>query len=170
MTRRLRSTIWMPPRKSIPACSRSTLPTTPRRRAENLQRARLARRYPEVRAVFGEPRRMMADVPFMFRHPSRRASKSAHLRMTTPLSSPGYRSDMRVSLTTWNINSVRLRIDLVAKFLKSVRPDVLCLQETKCIDDAFPLKRFKRLGYEHVALNGQKGYHGVAVISKLPFE
>ena len=77
---------------------------------------------------------------------------------------------MRFSLTTWNINSVRLRIDLVAKFLKSMRPDVLCLQETKCIDDAFPLKRLKRLGYEHVALNGQKGYHGVAVISKLPFE
>jgi exodeoxyribonuclease-3 len=77
---------------------------------------------------------------------------------------------MRFSLTTWNINSVRLRIDLVAKFLKSVRPDVLCLQETKCVDDAFPLKRFRRLGYEHVALNGQKGYHGVAVVSKLPFE
>ena len=77
---------------------------------------------------------------------------------------------MRFTLTTWNINSVRLRIDLVAKFLKAARPDVLCLQETKCIDDAFPLKRFKRLGYEHVALNGQKGYHGVAIVSKLPFE
>ena len=77
---------------------------------------------------------------------------------------------MRFSLTTWNINSVRLRIDIVAKFLKSARPDVLCLQETKCIDDAFPLKRFKRLGYEHVALNGQKGYHGVAIVSKLPFD
>ena len=77
---------------------------------------------------------------------------------------------MRLSLTTWNINSVRLRINLVAKFLKAVRPDVLCLQETKCIDDAFPLKRFRRLGYEHVALNGQKGYHGVAVVSRLPFE
>ena len=77
---------------------------------------------------------------------------------------------MRLSLTTWNINSVRLRIDLVAKFIKAVRPDVLCLQETKCIDDAFPLKRFRRLGYEHVALNGQKGYHGVAIISKLPFD
>src|SRR5258708_5362920 len=77
---------------------------------------------------------------------------------------------MRLSLTTWNINSVRLRIDLVAKFLRAHRPDVLCLQETKCIDDAFPTKRFKRLGYEHIALNGQKGYHGVAVISKLPFE
>src|SRR6201992_198252 len=77
---------------------------------------------------------------------------------------------MQFKLTTWNINSVRLRIDLVAKFLKSVRPDVLCLQETKCPDDAFPLKRFRRLGYEHVAINGQKGYHGVAVISRLPFE
>ncbi len=77
---------------------------------------------------------------------------------------------MRVKVTTWNINSVRLRIDLVAKFLKSARPDVLCLQETKCPDDAFPLKRFKRLGYEHAALNGQKGYHGVAVLSRLPFE
>ena len=77
---------------------------------------------------------------------------------------------MRLTLTTWNINSVRLRIDLVAKFIKSVRPDVLCLQETKCIDDASPLKRFKRLGYEHVALNGQKGYHGVAIVSKIPFE
>src|SRR3569833_175021 len=77
---------------------------------------------------------------------------------------------MRFSLTTWNINSVRLRIDLVAKFLKSARPDVLCLQETKCIDDAFPLKRFKRHGYEHVALDGQKGHHGVAIVSKNPFE
>ena len=77
---------------------------------------------------------------------------------------------MQLKLTTWNINSVRLRIDLVAKFIKSVRPDVLCLQEIKCLDDAFPRKRFKRLGYEHIALNGQKGYHGVAVISRLPFD
>ncbi|HEX7882767.1 MAG TPA: exodeoxyribonuclease III [Afipia sp.] len=77
---------------------------------------------------------------------------------------------MRLTLTTWNINSVRLRIDLVAKFIKATRPDVLCLQETKCVDDAFPLKRFKRLGYEHIALNGQKGYHGVAIVSKIPFE
>ena len=77
---------------------------------------------------------------------------------------------MPLKITTWNINSVRLRIDLVAKFLKSARPDVLCLQETKCPDDAFPLKRFQRLGYEHAALNGQKGYHGVAVLSRVPFE
>src|SRR5579864_3658756 len=77
---------------------------------------------------------------------------------------------VKLKLTTWNINSVRLRINLVAKFIKAVRPDILCLQETKCPDDRFPLKRFKRLGYEHVALNGQKGYHGVVVLSRLPFE
>ena len=77
---------------------------------------------------------------------------------------------MQLTVTTWNINSVRLRINLVAKFIKAVRPDVLCLQETKCPDDKFPLKRFQRLGYEHVALNGQKGYHGVVVLSRLPFE
>ena len=77
---------------------------------------------------------------------------------------------MQLSITTWNVNSVRFRINLVARFIKAARPDVLCLQETKCPDDKFPLKRFKRLGYEHVALNGQKGYHGVVVLSRLPFE
>jgi exodeoxyribonuclease-3 len=77
---------------------------------------------------------------------------------------------MRLTITTWNINSVRLRINSVARFLKAAQPDVLCLQETKCPDDRFPRKRFKRLGYEHIALNGQKGYHGVVVVSRLPFE
>jgi exodeoxyribonuclease III len=77
---------------------------------------------------------------------------------------------MRLTVTTWNINSVRLRINLVAKFLRNVQPDVICLQETKCPDDKFPLKRFARLGYVHAALNGQKGYHGVAILSRLPFD
>ena len=77
---------------------------------------------------------------------------------------------MPITVTTWNINSVRLRINLVARFIKAVRPDILCLQETKCPDDRFPRKRFRRLGYENVALNGQKGYHGVVVLSRLPFE
>jgi exodeoxyribonuclease-3 len=77
---------------------------------------------------------------------------------------------VKLTVTTWNINSVRLRIDLVAKFIKAVRPDILCLQETKCPNDAFPRKRFNRLGYDNVALNGQKGYHGVVVLSRLPFE
>ena len=76
---------------------------------------------------------------------------------------------MRFSLTTWNINSVRLRIDLVARFLDEHKPDVLCLQETKCPDGQFPSGEFRRLGYPHIALNGQKGYHGVAVISRHPF-
>jgi exodeoxyribonuclease-3 len=77
---------------------------------------------------------------------------------------------MQLKVTTWNINSVRLRINLVAKFIKAARPDVLCLQETKCPDEKFPLRRLKRLGYEHVALNGQKGYHGVVVLSRFPFD
>jgi exodeoxyribonuclease III len=77
---------------------------------------------------------------------------------------------MRLTVSTWNINSVRLRIELLAKYVKSVRPDILCLQETKCPDDRFPLKRLRRLGYEHVALNGQRGHHGVAVLSHLPFD
>ena len=77
---------------------------------------------------------------------------------------------MKLTVTTWNINSVRLRIDLVAKFVKAARPDVICLQETKCPDDKFPVKRFGRLGYPHAALNGQKGYHGVAVLSRLPLD
>jgi exodeoxyribonuclease-3 len=77
---------------------------------------------------------------------------------------------MPLTVTTWNINSVRLRINLIARFLRAAQPDVLCLQETKCPDDAFPLKRFRKLGYEHVALNGQKGYHGVSVVSRVPFD
>jgi exodeoxyribonuclease III len=75
---------------------------------------------------------------------------------------------VRFSLATWNINSVRLRIDLVARLLREERPDVLCLQETKCRDSEFPYVPFHKLGYPHVAVNGQKGYHGVAVASKLP--
>ena len=73
------------------------------------------------------------------------------------------------TLATWNINSVRLRIDLVEAFLVAHRPDVLCLQETKCRDAEFPVAAFKRLGYDHLAINGQKGYHGVAIASRLPF-
>jgi exodeoxyribonuclease III len=77
---------------------------------------------------------------------------------------------MRLRLSTWNINSVRLRMDLVQKFVEQAQPDVLCLQETKVEDGKFPLADARRLGFPHVAFNGQKGYHGVAVFSKLPFE
>ena len=76
---------------------------------------------------------------------------------------------MTLAIATWNINSVRLRIRQVGMFLDRFAPDVLCLQETKCPDDRFPLKPFRNRGYDHVLLNGQKGYHGVAIISRLPF-
>jgi len=76
---------------------------------------------------------------------------------------------LRFSIATWNINSVRLRLGLVTRFLTDEKPDVLCLQETKCPDGQFPMSEFKALGYEHIAINGQKGYHGVAVLSRHPF-
>tara|TARA_R110000868_G_scaffold147244_3_gene368525 strand:+ start:616 stop:1431 length:816 start_codon:yes stop_codon:yes gene_type:complete len=74
-----------------------------------------------------------------------------------------------VKIATWNINSVRLRIELAKQLLADETPDVLCLQEIKCVDDAFPLKDFQKAGYEHIAINGQKGYHGVAIVSRIPF-
>lgn len=77
---------------------------------------------------------------------------------------------MTIKIATWNINSVRLRIDLVCKFLNEHQPDVLCLQEIKCQNDQFPLKKIKHLGYEYAEVNGQKAYHGVATISKLPIK
>ncbi len=73
---------------------------------------------------------------------------------------------MTLTIATWNINSVRLRIETVARFVAEHQPDVLCLQETKCIDGQFPLADVKRMGYEHTAIHGQKGYHGVAVFSR----
>ncbi|PRD44448.1 exodeoxyribonuclease III [Phyllobacterium phragmitis] len=75
---------------------------------------------------------------------------------------------MSFSIATWNINSVRLRLPLVEQFLRDSRPDVLCLQETKCPDDLFPHAAFHALGYDHIAVSGQKGYHGVATISRRP--
>lgn len=75
---------------------------------------------------------------------------------------------VRFSVATWNINSVRLRIELVSRFLKEQAPDILCLQETKCRNSEFPLSAFHKLGYPYVAINGQKGYHGVAIASKFP--
>lgn len=76
---------------------------------------------------------------------------------------------MQLSITTWNINSVRLRFPIVKDLLEAERPDVLCLQETKTPDDRFPAADFKALGYLHQAFIGNKGYNGVAILSKLPF-
>jgi exodeoxyribonuclease III len=74
----------------------------------------------------------------------------------------------RISIASWNINSVRFRFDIVARFLAEMAPDILCLQETKAENSAFPLKDFHALGYDHVLINGQKMHHGVAIISKIP--
>src|SRR5215475_1517579 len=74
-----------------------------------------------------------------------------------------------MKLATWNINSVRLRIDLVKRFLKEHATDAIALQETKVINDLFPRAAFEKLGYVHHAIHGQKGYHGVAVLSRIPF-
>lgn len=73
-----------------------------------------------------------------------------------------------VCVTTWNINSVRLRLPHVEKYLREEAPDVLCLQEIKCQEHQFPAEAFAELGYRHQAVHGQKGYHGVATVSRLP--
>jgi exodeoxyribonuclease III len=74
-----------------------------------------------------------------------------------------------IRLATWNINSVRLRLPLLARMAEEQKPDIVCLQETKVEDTKFPLKDIQKLGFEHVAINGQKGYHGVAILSRHPF-
>ena len=74
-----------------------------------------------------------------------------------------------MKIATWNINSVRHRIALVTRFLRDEQPDVLALQETKVTDDLFPAEPIRKLGYVHQAIHGQKAYHGVAILSRLPF-
>ncbi len=76
---------------------------------------------------------------------------------------------MVFSLVTWNINSVRLRIGLVERLIRESAPDIICLQETKCPQGQFPSAPLKALGYDHIAEFGQKGYHGVAIVSRIPF-
>lgn len=77
---------------------------------------------------------------------------------------------MKISIATWNINSVRLREQTVLRFLEEQQPDILCLQEIKCQNDQFPMKSFKAMGYEYIEVAGMKAYHGAATISKLPLE
>lgn len=73
-----------------------------------------------------------------------------------------------IKIASWNINSVRARIDIVERFLREEAPDVLCLQETKVMNDLFPAGPFRQLGYNHHILHGQKMHHGVAIISRIP--
>jgi exodeoxyribonuclease III len=72
-------------------------------------------------------------------------------------------------IATWNVNSIRQRMDSLQAWLKERQPDIVCLQEIKCTDDAFPREPLQALGY-NVAVHGQKTFNGVALLSKLPFD
>lgn len=74
-----------------------------------------------------------------------------------------------VQIATWNVNSVRQRLEHLTRYLRDVNPDVLCLQELKCTDEAFPYNEVESCGY-NVAVHGQKGFNGVAILSKAPIE
>ncbi len=77
---------------------------------------------------------------------------------------------MRLRICTWNVNSVRLRAEQVARFVAEQAPDVLCLQEIKCQAGEFPVNAFRDMGLPHLKIAGQKGWHGVAIASRLPIE
>ena len=77
---------------------------------------------------------------------------------------------MPLRITTWNANSIRLRESALRRIVAEIRPDVLCLQEIKVEDDRFPADLCRELGFAHLHVHGQKAYHGVAVLSKLPLE
>jgi len=73
-----------------------------------------------------------------------------------------------LKIASWNINSVRFRLELVLRFLTEEKPDILCLQETKVVNAQFPEGPFRQLGYNFQVLNGQPMHHGVAIIGRIP--
>ncbi len=72
-------------------------------------------------------------------------------------------------IATWNVNSIKQRINSARTWLIERQPDIVCLQETKTVDDGFPRETFEELGY-NLAIHGQKTFNGVAILSKLPFD
>lgn len=72
-------------------------------------------------------------------------------------------------IATWNVNSVKQRLENLVSWLRQRRPDIVCLQETKCVDAAFPREPIEAEGY-NVAVHGQKAFNGVAILSRLPFD
>ena len=74
-----------------------------------------------------------------------------------------------MKIATWNINGVKARIDTLLRWLGEAQPDVACLQEIKSVDEAFPRSAIEDLGY-NVETHGQKGFNGVAILSKHPIE
>jgi exodeoxyribonuclease-3 len=75
-----------------------------------------------------------------------------------------------MNIATWNVNSLRPRVEQLARWVATAKPDVICMQETKVVDDLFPHAELDALGYVHRAIWGQKTYNGVAIVSKLPLE
>ena len=73
-----------------------------------------------------------------------------------------------MKIISWNINSLRLRIDLLEKLIIESQADIICLQETKVDNNQFPIKQIKDLGFSYIAFDGQKSYNGVAIIAKIP--
>lgn len=74
-----------------------------------------------------------------------------------------------MKIATWNVNSINIRMEMLTKWLADSEIDVACFQETKTVDEGFPLEALKEAGYEATIL-GQKSYNGVAIISKFPIE
>src|SRR5215470_19653513 len=74
-----------------------------------------------------------------------------------------------MKIATWNVNSIKVRLDTALAWLKDAKPDVVALQEIKCVDENFPIEAFEALGY-NCAVHGQKTYNGVAILSKRPME
>lgn len=75
---------------------------------------------------------------------------------------------MAIRIATWNVNSIRIRLDGLARLVKEANPDIVCLQETKVEDALFPRDAVREMGFSHLYVKGQKGYNGVALLSKLP--
>lgn len=75
-----------------------------------------------------------------------------------------------MKIVSWNINSVRLRAPIVLKLAELWQPDIICLQETKCPDELFPEETFIDAGFTHIHKHGMKGYNGVAILSRHPFD
>lgn len=72
-------------------------------------------------------------------------------------------------IATWNINGIKARLPVVLQWLEQQKPDIVCLQEIKTVDEGFPSAEFEALGY-NVATHGQKSWNGVAILSRLPFD
>lgn len=75
-----------------------------------------------------------------------------------------------MKIATWNVNGINSRLSQILDWCESERPDVLCLQESKCVDAKFPHSKLRAIGYPHIEFHGEKAYNGVAIISKHPIE